>query len=255
MKPTRPSLLIIGHGSSSSKEAEDAVLAHALTLRQSNRFGNVLTYFLTEGATLPVLPEGEVFILPFFMSDGFFVQEKIPSLFNLEEFERHEKNRSIYQCDALGVDPELSTVLKAMASEASVKISKNTAEVSLVLVAHGSSKSAASADAAQLQAQTLRQTTNFRSISTAFLEETPSIGDELNRLLETKENVVCLGLFAADGPHGGDDVPNAIEETLETRAGDEGAIVYYAGVAGTRPEIVRLIQNSISRKAENLKID
>ena len=41
-----PTLIIVGHGSSTSKSAEDAIEEHAQTLRLSPRFGHVFTYFL-----------------------------------------------------------------------------------------------------------------------------------------------------------------------------------------------------------------
>jgi len=253
MKPTRPSLVIIGHGSSSSGEAEEAVLAHAETLRLSNRFGSVLTHFLTRGAEIPELPEGEVFLLPFFMSGGFFVNIKIPDLFNLEGLELHEETRTLYQCEALGLDPELSDILQSMAQEICRDMGKPASEVEIVLVAHGSSKSSASSEAAELQVRALREKRRFGSVSNAYLEESPHIASVVKTLLEEGRNVVCLGLFAADGPHAVDDVPEEINRAIEKCRPEMGGSVHYAGVVGTRPEVVRLIQDSISRRARNLK--
>jgi sirohydrochlorin ferrochelatase len=85
MIPSRPSLILIGHGSSSSKRAEIAIEEHANTLRLSPRFGAVQTYFLMDGDDKAKVPLGEVFLLPFFMSDGYFVQTKVPSLFDFKK--------------------------------------------------------------------------------------------------------------------------------------------------------------------------
>jgi len=242
-------------------------MAHALTLRHSNRFGNVLTHFLSRNVGLPVLPEGEVFLIPFFMSNGFFVQEKIPALFGLNEFKRVENNRSLYQCDALGVDPELSTILEKMAIEACLKIGQATKDVDIILIAHGSSKNPASSEAAKLQVRALESRNQFGAVTAAFLDEAPHMEDVLSNCLREQKIGVCLGLFAAQGPHAADDVPSAIENALEKYAekpAEEAAEkaaeesrgeIHYGGVVGTRPEIVRLIQDSISRRVESLKKD
>jgi sirohydrochlorin cobaltochelatase len=251
---TRPSIIIVGHGSSTDSTAEDAVLEHAITLRQSHRFGNVLTHFVQKGRNLPALPEGEIFLLPFFMSNGFFVQKRIPDLFDLIDFERHDANRTIFQCDALGIDPELSEILETMGQQTCVRQSVAASKTAVILVAHGSQKNNASRQAAEKQAEALGKRSRFASVSTAFLEENPSLTDQLKVLAPSSELVILLGLFSAEGPHAMEDVPGEIEvyqKSIEASGGKAGRI-HYGGVVGTRPEVVKLIQDSISRKAEQV---
>ncbi len=252
MKPSRPSLLIIGHGSSESQEAEKAVREHAVTLRQSNRYGSVDVQFL-KGRTIEAeLPEGEVFLLPFFMSDGYFVSNTIPRLFDLREGEKKDDQRHILLCDAVGVDPTLSEILETMALEICAKERYHPENVTLLLAAHGSAKSKASGDAARLQQDALGQRSDFKKVVCVFLEEEPELSSWLQGERVEASPVIVLGLFAAEGPHAMEDVPEQIrkgQNGFRRLRGVKPGEVHYTGVVGTRPEIVRLIQQSISRRA------
>ncbi|MEH6526160.1 MAG: CbiX/SirB N-terminal domain-containing protein [Sneathiella sp.] len=247
MIPTRPSVLIIAHGSSVSKEAHEAAEQHAATLRQSNRYGTVGVCFLTEADLMPNLPDGEVFLLPFFMSNGFFVQKKIPSLFKLVDGRRAEQNNVILQCDALGLDPELSGIIINMGLEACEHMLENPEDIHLVLVAHGSEKSKASADATYHQQKAVEKRSIFGDVTSVFLNEQPELGQWLISHSDDVRPKILIGLFAAEGPHATEDVPAGIHRATE--AIPEPLTIWYAGIVGTRPEIVKLVQDSITRCA------
>ena len=252
MKPSRPSLLIIGHGSSESNEAEEAVREHVVTLKQSQRYGFVGAQFLKGRSVPPELPEGEVFLLPFFMSQGYFVSQTIPRLFDLNDGEKTEGHRRILLCDAVGVDPALSEILDVMAMEICRDRQYHVKDVTILLVAHGSAKSTASSEATRLQAEMLLNRSDFNTVSVAFLEEAPTLTDWLAKERNPLNPVIIIGLFAAEGPHAVEDVPNEIQDgqkRFRQAYNREPGEVHYAGVVGTRPEIVRLIQQSVSRRA------
>lgn len=251
MKPTRPTLIIVGHGSSTSQSAEDAIEEHAHTLRLSPRFGQVFTYFLAGEKPLPDLPSGEIFILPFFMSDGYFVKTKVPALFGLKNFTKKTKDTALYQCDALGVDPQLSEYLLQMATQSASTHSLPPETTSVILIAHGSKNNPASADAAMLQRDRLEKIAKFLSVTIAFLEQEPSIGAALKVASMSADAVICVGLFAADGPHATLDVPEEITTWQQGASAAHKSVppVYYEGVVGTQAEIVKLIQESVSRCA------
>ena len=247
MSPTRPSVIIVAHGSSVSDNARDAAMQHAMTLQQSNRYGEVISYFLIGSQTVPDLPKGEVFLLPFFMSNGYFVTRRIPELFELEQGRRIHPDRQIFQCDALGIDPELAGIISSMAREICTGRDYSPADVHLVLVAHGSEKSRASAEATSLQKKTVERANEFTKVSAVFLNEAPFLDKWLAEQPEDGPPLVLIGLFAADGPHATEDVPGAITRWREGTGSRLPAD--YAGAIGARPEIVRLIQHSITRCA------
>lgn len=239
--------MIIAHGSSVSDGAHEAAMQHALTLQQSNRYGHVDVCFLVRDHTPPDLPKGEVFLLPFFMSNGYFVTRRIPDLFELKEGQRICSDRQLYQCDALGIDPELAEIISSMAQDSCVEQGYKPADVHLVLVAHGSEKSRASAEATYLQQIAVESRQEFGRVSVAFLNEAPFLEKWLLDQSGEGGPLVLVGLFAAEGPHATEDVPGAIAKWREVTGSKLPAL--YAGAVGTRPEIVKLIQHSISRCA------
>lgn len=247
MRPTRPSVLIIAHGSSVSEGAREAAEHHALTLRQSRRYGTVKVCFMVEMDKVPELPGGEIFLVPFFMSSGFFVNTKIPNLFQLVDGRRIEQERAILQCDALGLDPELSDIIVNMGREACGQISQSPENIHLVLVAHGSEKSKASAEATRHQQRAVEKKSVFGEISSVFLNEEPDLLRWLISRTDEAKPIILIGLFAAEGPHAVKDVPDCIRRAK--KAMSESQIIQYAGIVGTRPEIVKLIQDSITRCA------
>jgi sirohydrochlorin ferrochelatase len=100
----------------------------------------------------------------------------------------------------------------------------------------------------------MRQLNRFQAIRIAFLEEVPSLDEVLNTCAADTENAVLLGLFAAEGPHAMQDVPSMLaawqrKARQDPALGANSLLVHYAGVVGTRPEIVKLIQDSVSRCA------
>ncbi len=247
MLPTRPSVLIVAHGSSVSDDAQEAAKQHALTLQQSNRYGKIDVCFLVKDHSPPKLPSGEVFLLPFFMSNGYFVTRRIPELFELKDGRRICADRQLYQCDALGIDPELAGIISSMARDVCAEQGYAPADIHLGLVAHGSEKSTASAEATYLQQKAIDSVQEFAHVSAAFLNEAPFLGQWLQDQPEDGPPLVLIGLFAAEGPHATEDVPGAIAKWQEETGSTLPA--HYAGAVGTRPEIVRLIQQSISRCA------
>ncbi|MEP4193961.1 MAG: CbiX/SirB N-terminal domain-containing protein, partial [Sneathiella sp.] len=220
--------------------------------RQSNRYGAVLCHFLASDEPVPDLPLGEVYLLPFFMSDGYFVKQKIPDIFGLQNGEAISEDRQIYQCEAIGADPSLSQIFKNMADEICSTNSYKEEDVAVLIVAHGSTKSSASREAAVLQARQLTEQGSFLSVGTAFLEEEPSVAGwlKINELPDAP--VIVLGMFAAEGPHAMSDVPEAIA-LARTNDGSvsktQADHLLYAGVVGTRPEMIRLIQESVGKRA------
>lgn len=249
MKVSRPSVIIVGHGSSTSKNAEEAANIHAEELRQSGFYETVLVHFLTGQVLPPKLPSGEVFIFPFFMSDGFFVKNKISDVFELENRKHHSEDRDVYQCPALGVDPSISAILLKMAEESCALYGYASADVDIVLLAHGSSKSPASRHATEAHIQSLSVLGVFKSVSSAFLEEEPRLDDLISNEPIEEKVIIVIGFFAAEGPHAMIDVPATIDKIKGRNLIDEGrhfSKLHYAGVVGVRPEIAQLIHHSVA---------
>ncbi|WP_340150957.1 CbiX/SirB N-terminal domain-containing protein [uncultured Sneathiella sp.] len=247
MPSSRPSVIVVAHGSRISDTAQEAAVRHAATLVHSNLYELVDVCFLSRDKSRPLLPEGKVFLLPFFMSNGYFVRNRIPELFELEKGRRIESRHQLYLCDPLGTDPELADVIITMAQEICRDHNYTPKKVQLLLVAHGSETSSASAEATCLQQQAVTGRDEFAGVYVAFLSQAPRLDEVLSACLDDGSALIVVGLFAADGPHAIEDVPGSIakwqQQSMSTMA------VHYAGAVGSRPEIANLIQRSIARCA------
>ena len=247
MHSSRPSVILVSHGSGLSETAQDAAIDHAAELRRRDRYDHVGLCFLSLTDKAPMLPPGAVYLVPLFMSGGYFVKTRIPELFGLEQGQRQEAQRQVFQCEALGTDPALADVVSVMAGEAARDAGYDRAAVHLLLVAHGSGKSPASREAARMQQRTLMARQEFAVVSGAFRSEPPFLESWLREQPDTGAPLVIVGLFSADGPHAAIDVP----EILHIWQKETGAprFIRYLGAVGPRPEIVDLIESSIARCA------
>lgn len=220
---------------------------HAIALRASGRYDHVGLSFLSLEEKAPLLPPGDVYLMPLFMSNGYFVKARIPEMFGLEHGRRQETQRNVFQCEPLGTDPSLANVISVMAGEVIQKADYDKRAIHLLLVAHGSGKSPASREAARMQQQALASRREFADVSIAFLSERPYLDKWLREQRDVKTPLVVVGLFSANGPHATVDVPEILhiwqKETSVMR------FVRYAGAVGPRPEIVGLIEQSIDRCA------
>lgn len=243
-----PTLLIVGHGSSVSMGAEEAARKHAIALKKTGRFKDVLVYFLKGTQPPPELHEGEVVLFPFFMTDGYIVETILPELFGHSGERQNELASHFYQCEALGTNRSLAHILKKMAGEICDEQEYDTRNTQVVLFAHGSGKSSASRRTTQIQEDLLRRISDFANVTSVFLEEEPSLHNWLDENAIANRPIIVLGFFAADGPHSVVDVPLAIAdwETRKQACGDCSLpIIHYAGACGTRDEVVQLIQQSV----------
>jgi sirohydrochlorin ferrochelatase len=83
------------------------------------------------------------------------------------------------------------------------------ARTELVLLAHGSSSNPASRRAAERIAKSVARRNAFARVRPAFLEEAPFLGDAI---AGWRGPALVIGLFAGEGLHGGDDVPQRVAE-------------------------------------------
>ncbi|WP_415237354.1 CbiX/SirB N-terminal domain-containing protein [Sneathiella sp.] len=244
-----PSLLLVGHGSSETDQAKKAITDHAETLRAKGHFSDVMTYFLSDGAPLPQRPEGDFFIVPFFMSDGYFSGPRIRQLFGMRHNQMQDERGLVMLCPPVGMLPQMSDLLLKVAREVCEKHSIQEAQADIVIAAHGSSKSPASRQATLLHADALRHTDRFADVREVFLEEEPFVSDWAQKRSEPSRLTIVLGLFAAEGPHSMEDVPKALKEGAVARGVDESEWIY-TGPVGLQADMVRLVETSIAQYNE-----
>jgi sirohydrochlorin ferrochelatase len=199
--------LIVAHGDRGGKG--DNRLAEALAGRLSARGGFAAVgvgYIRGEPAFEQVAAELEperLRVLPLLMSDGYYARTVIPKRLGFGEEGAPEM---IFETP-LGLNPALPGLIRRAAVETLEKAGVEPSDACLLLAAHGSSKSSASAEAARSLAASAAASGDFRQTAVAFLEEPPFLKEQLGSLA----GPLCVfGLFVGEGMHGGEDLPRAI---------------------------------------------
>ncbi len=234
-------LVLLGHGSSKHPGSSVPCRLHADTIRRMGVFGSVHCGFLKESPfieeCLDHVEADEVIILPNFLAEGYYTKKVIPEKLGLDG-----RELSCRYMKPLGLDSFLQDVIIDLAERALG--GWRAEETSLVLMGHGSTKSATSKDTLLEHIDGLRERTDFAQITDLWLEEPPFI-NEWRECVEQKQ-VLFIPYLIADGQHGGWDMPEMIGVTRDSydqykahRMGDYS--VRLTTALGKSPSMVDLI--------------
>lgn len=141
-------------------------------------------------------------IYPFFMAEGFFTRTTLPRRLTAAG------NSALTRLPAFGHDPTLPALMADLAREQAHKAGIDPASASLLIAAHGSKVSRASATITEQVAETLRRISPFARVVTGYVEEQPFLADAAR--LEGPS--LCLPFFALRAGHVMDDVPAALSK-------------------------------------------
>ncbi len=253
--PPQASVLIVGHGSSRNPRAVVSAEQHADRLRATGRFARVASAHLKGGRVpaeaLRALPDGDLFVVPLFMSDGYFTQTAIPANLGLTGRITQAKGRRLFYCDPVGIDPRIADIVADDILSIARREAIDPAGLDLLLIGHGSPSNSASRAVTLAHARRLEALGRFGAIDCAFLDEEPTVETWFDRLKPIGAPLAVAGLFAADGMHASTDVPSVLADwQKEAQAAGAGARrVWYAGAVGSRPAVTDLILNAIDAAA------
>jgi sirohydrochlorin ferrochelatase len=132
----------------------------------------------------------------------------------------------------VGTHPLLARIVAETAEATTRARGWRAQEVVLLLAGHGTPRHPASGAAAAALAVRLREAGAWAAVETAFLEQAPLLGARLSALAEQK--VVVVGVFVDAGPHGKDDVEEAV--------GAAPGPVAYTGPIGASPAIRTILR-------------
>ena len=130
----------------------------------------------------------------------------------------------------VGASPGLAGIVRERAMACCCRLGWSPEVTALLVIGHGTARSPASAEHAAVMAASL-QGEGFAATAHALLEEAP-LPDVAIAALAARQ-VVAVGLFLDEGPHGDDDVREALAQS--------GKAVVYAGPVGVDPALARLI--------------
>ena len=204
-------LLIVAHGSTVNPDSSAPTLAHAAEIRRREVLADVECAFWKEEPSLRDAlflfdPESirEVYVVPNFISEGYFTQTVVPRELELNGRITKRSNGQIWKyCDPVGNHPMMTELLLKRANEIALGI--DAADTSLLIVAHGTDLNENSAVAAKREAEKIRSLGKFAAVLNVYMEEPPLVSDW--RKLTKTSNVIVVPFFISDGLHSYEDIP------------------------------------------------
>jgi sirohydrochlorin cobaltochelatase len=204
-------LLIVAHGSTVNPDSSAPTLAHAAEIRGRKIFAEVSCAFWKEEPSLRDAiflfdPESihEVYVVPNFISEGYFTQTVVPRELELDGRITNRSNGQLWKyCEPVGNHPMMTELLLKRAREIASRA--NPADTSLLIVAHGTDLNENSAVAAKREAERIRALGKYAAVLNVYMEEPPLVSDW--RKLTKTSNVVVVPFFISDGLHSYEDIP------------------------------------------------
>ena len=252
MRSHDSALLIVAHGSTVNPDSSAPTRSNASEIQKRNIFADVRCAFWKEEPSLRDAlfsfdPESirEVYVVPNFISEGYFTQTVIPRELELKGPVTTRANGQTWiYCEPVGNNPIVTELLLARAHEIAPDVEPT--ETALLIVAHGTELNDNSAIAAKREAERIRARGEFASVGNAYMEEPPLIADW--ERLTTAVNVIMVPFFISDGLHSYEDIPKllGIECTGMEVFGKNphrirGRSLYYARAIGTDPRFADII--------------
>ncbi len=232
-------LLIVGHGSTVNPASSAPTLLHAATIRARGIFTDVACCFWKEEPSLrdavfffcdPSIRE--VYVVPNFISEGYFTRTVIPRELELTGAETQRPSGQVWKyCAPVGNHESMTRHLLKRAREIAPGIAEK--ETTLLIVAHGTSLNDNSAVAAKEQAEKIRDLGRYAAVLNVYMEEPPLVSDWVD--LTKTQNVVVVPFFISDGLHSYEDIPAllGIEGKSEAPYQLHGRSLFYSTAIGT----------------------
>ncbi len=258
-------LVIVAHGSHLNPDASTPTFSHAGTIRDANVFDEVRTAFWKEEPSyrevLRTVESDDVYVVPLFISEGYFTEDVIPRELRLEAWdpaiwdsdgtsathvtlEARDVEKTVHYCGPVGTHDAMTDVIVRRAE--TVTDDPDVGDgVGLAVVGHGTERNENSAKAIQYHTDRLTDLNRFDQVEALFMDESPVV-DNVTDVFQTQD-IVLVPLFVADGYHTQEDIPEDVGLTDDYRIGyDVPAAVddhqiWYAGAVGTEPLMADVI--------------
>ena len=257
-------LVLLGHGTTLNPESAAPVFQHAAELRRRKTFAAVRDACWKQEphvqSVLAELTAPRIFIVPFFISEGYFSTEIIPAELgfrfpdNLSLVTRHS---SVFYCRPVGSHELMTRVILARAAAVVKQFpfprAPKTADTTLLIAGHGTGRNANSRKAVERQVEWIRALGIYAGVGAVFMEEAPFIKG-CHESVGTK-NIVVVPFFISDGLHAVEDIPVLLGEperfvkerlaagqpTWRNPSERGGKLIWYSSSVGTEPLLAEVI--------------
>lgn len=267
-------LVLVGHGSTLNAESGAPTYQHADALRSRGLFAQVVECFwklepqvcaVLRGVTAP-----RVFIVPLFISEGYFTEEVLPRELgfgsgpNVSRVQ-HRDGQTLHYCGPVGSHESMTRVLieraRSIVAEHPFPICPKPSETALFIAGHGTGNNENSRKAIEKQVELIRAQGIFFEVHAIFMEEDPRIGDCYQ--MTAARNLVVVPFFISDGLHSFEDIPVLLGEpervvrercrqgqpTWRNPTERHGKRVWYTPSIGSEPHMPEVILERVAQMA------
>jgi len=268
-------LVVLGHGTTLNDQSAAPVRQHAMELRRRKIFAEVREAFWKQEPHVKIvlaeISAPRVFIVPFFISEGYFSTEVIPAELGFSfpnNLKLKTKNSELHYCRPVGSHDLMTTVILARAKEVAEQFpfprAPKPADTTLLIAGHGTGRNANSRKAIERQVELIRGLKAYAAVGAVFMEEEPFIKG-CWQTVPTK-NIIVVPFFISDGLHVAEDIPvllgepeKIVKERLATGQPTwrnpterDGKRIWYAPSVGTEPLLAEVI---LERAFEKVRME
>jgi len=266
-------LVVLGHGTTLNDQSAAPVRQHAAELRRRKIFAEVREAFWKQEphikTVLTEIAAPRIFIVPFFISEGYFSTEVIPTELGFhfpDNLKLKTKNSELFYCRPVGSHDLMTTVILARAKEVAEQFpfprAPKPADTTLLIAGHGTGRNANSRKSIERQAELIRALRAYADVGPVFMEEEPFIKGCWQNV-KTK-NIIVVPFFISDGLHAVEDIPVLLGEperlvkerlaagqpTWRNPTERDGKRIWYSASVGTEPLLADVILERASEAAK-----
>jgi sirohydrochlorin cobaltochelatase len=267
-------LVILGHGTTLNDQSAAPVIQHATELRRRKIFAEVREAFWKQEPHIKTVLAGlaapRIFVVPFFISEGYFSTEIIPQELGFsfpDNLKLKTQNSELHYCHPVGSHDLMTTVILARAREVTEQFpfprAPKPADTTLLIAGHGTERNANSRKAVERQAELIRALNIYGEVGAVFMEEAPFIKD-CHQTVRTK-NIIVVPFFISDGLHAIEDIPVLLGEpgrivkerlaagqpTWRNPTGRDGKLIWYSPSVGTEPLLADVILERVKESSSS----
>ncbi|MFO1488259.1 MAG: CbiX/SirB N-terminal domain-containing protein [Verrucomicrobiota bacterium] len=255
-------LVLLGHGSTKNADSERPVFQHTAELRRRRLFREVREAFWIQEPQARAVVAGitapRVFIVPLFVSEGYFSTDVIPKALGFAGNSKlRTQNSELFYCRVIGTHDLMTSVLLARARDVMAQFpfprAPRPKDTTLFIAGHGTEQNDHSRRSIDRQVELIRATGEFAEVHPVFMDQDPRIG-ECYALAQTR-NIVVVPFFISDGMHVQEDIPMLLGEpervvrerlaagqsTWRNPTERQEKLVWYSRSVGTEPLIAEVI--------------
>ena len=196
-------LVIVGHGSHLNEDSSLPVYEHAQRIRQTGEFDEVVECFWKEEPSmrhvLDTVESEEVYVVPAFISEGYFTQQVIPRELGLEGAVTRKGEKTVRYAGPLGTYEGMPDVIIERVNDL-MRRRETSGRTALVLLGHGTDLNKNSGGVIYLNAVRIREREIYDLVEVGFLDQEPDIGDVVDQPRRELRSLVARQFRVEDLP-------------------------------------------------------